>query len=191
MSLSESLTVTFTGLLCLATIIYVIFTRLLWKVSQAQKSIQSDLRDLQLLTQKHTLNPELRAYCGWDCDCSPVTQSNGPGTPKTHKIYEIWKTSLHLWNTGSSTILVTDWSLEAGSSGQKPQMRRPEGGFTIKPPIAVPAHSSVQLQAEATGFECRMLRVSYDTCAVVGKVLPIPLKTSFGYQNKEEAQENG
>jgi len=189
MSLGESLALTFTGLLFVATSVYVVFTGLLWKVTQRQKDMQAKLHDIAIMTSKHTQDPDLRVYCNWDCDLMHGTTSNGPGTPTTPVTHEVWKGLLHLWNTGSSTILVTGWSLEAGAVGNPPRIT--DGGFQVNPPIVVPAHSCVHLHADTSGSQCRMLLITYDTSSSTGRELRVPLRTHFGYQNKEEAQQNG
>lgn len=184
MPLSDSLTLTFTGLLLVATSVYVFFTRLLWKVSQQQKELQADLHALGVMTNKHTLDPDLRVYCNWHCEVIQGTQSDGPGTPETPVFHEIWESILHLWNTGGSTILVTNWSLEAAAVGNHPRMT--DGGFPKSPPIVVPAHSYVCLHADTSGFQCRRLLITYDTSSSTGRELSVPLTTRYGHQNKEE-----
>lgn len=190
MSLGESLTLTFTGLLLVATSAYVAFSGLLWKVSQRQKDIQADLRTIQLLTHKYTRDPDLRAFGRWDCKPEFSIGDSGPGTPKARDIFETWESTLHLWNTGSSTILVTDWTLEARPHSNEPAMMEP-GGSVVYPPVVIPAQSSVCLFARIGGRKCRRLLVHYNTSASSGRVLPIPLISRFGYQNKESGEEDG
>jgi hypothetical protein len=185
----ESLSLAFTGLLFVATSVYVVFTGLLWKVTQRQTDMQAKLHDIAIMTSKHTQDPDLRVYCNWDLEVMHGTASNGPGTPTTPLTHEIWRGFLHLWNTGSSTILVTGWSLEAAEVGNPPRIT--DVGIPQNPPIAVPAHSCVHLQADTSGFQCRTLLITYDTSSSTDRDLRVPLRTRFGFQNNEEAQQNG
>lgn len=182
MPLHDSLTLTFTGLLVVATAVYVIFTGLLWRVTRRQSDMQADLRAISIVTRKHSQDPDLRVYCNWKCEPIFGTTSSGPVT------HEIWRGLLHLWNTGSSTILVTGWSLEAAEAGSPPRIS--DGGFPISPPIVVAAHTCVHYNADITGTECRMLIITYDTSSSTGRELRVPLRTRFGHQNKEDEQQN-
>jgi len=196
MSAGEIITAVFTGLIFVATAAYVVYTQRLWRVSQRQhdtqtamQSIQRDLRALQLIAHKHANDPDLRAYGEWEYSATPMYGDNGSGTKEIREVFEEWEAQLHLWNTGSSTILITDWTLDADEGSNRPRMWQPDVAIPLKPPIVVPAHSSVQVRADVSGRTCRRVFFHYETAASSGRELPIILRTRFFTHYKPDKED--
>jgi len=181
MGISEALTVAFSGILVLATVANAFFACHLWRVNR-------ELRDLQLFLDKQSRNPDLRVFVqnGWDYVGEQIVGDDGPGTQEIVRIFDEWQATLHLWNTGSSTILVTSWELEASPHSNSPRMWSPEGAFPMKPPIPVSAHSIIKLRADISGYHCRAIVFRYSTASTEGRTLKVPLVSRFGFQHSEE-----
>jgi len=178
MGLSEVFTVVFSGVLVLATVANALFAYRLWRVN-------GELRDLQRFLDKQSRNPDLRVFIqnGWNYEPDSIISDNGPGTLETTATFDKWEGVLHLWNTGSSTILVTSWKLEAHPHSNKPRMWSPKGAFLVKAPITIPAHSVVQVRADISGYHCRTLLFNYSTVSTENRMIEVPLVSRSGFRH--------
>lgn len=160
----------------LASILLAVFTALLWRVNQS-------LRDLQVEVRKTTVNPDLRAYAvgGWKCEVVRLEGDDGPGTKKSVEIYEDWESELVLWNTGTGSLLVVDWDIDAFASNYKPRLWQVDARLPVKPPLVIPGGSTRRVRADLSGIRCKALYVFYSTSKYQLRRLIIPLTHTWGY----------
>jgi hypothetical protein len=161
----------------LASILMAVFTALLWRVNR-------DLRDLQVTVRKSTDNPDLRAYAvgGWKCDVMRLERDDGPGKKKTVEMHERWESELVLWNTGTGSLLVVDWAIDA-FSGTKPDLSQVDNRIPIAPPLVIPGGSAVRVRAYLSGVRCKSLYLFYSTSKHQLRRLVVSLTPIWGFNH--------
>jgi hypothetical protein len=101
-----------------------------------------------LWSQKHALNPTLRVHVrkGWRVvQSQTVSVVDNKRSTVTSRHLTRWQAELILWNTGSGTILVTDWSVDDRVAEMNLRVWLLPDREAAEPPLLIPPLETVSL----------------------------------------------
>lgn len=151
--------------------------------------VNRGLLDLNQRAQKNMLNPDLRVHVG---PCHYVDELRkqyavenevGEAVPRViQQLTSGWQVDMYLWNTGASSILVTDWEAVSDVFPAELSLSLLDNGrrWVASPPICIPAHSSVEARALIEAARPTELLFRFDTPQRKGREYRVPASLLLG-----------